>query len=62
MTAPEGWAVPAGWTPRDVARCRSCNAEVLWCVTPHARLAPVDRDGVSHFATCPQASTWRKPR
>lgn len=57
------WAIPLGWTAelRDPpARCRSCGAVVLWCTTPAGKRAPVNRDGVSHFATCPQASDWRK--
>lgn len=59
---PEGWAVPAGWTPTELGRCRSCATEILWCFTPAGRRAPVERDGVSHFAHCPDAGTWRKPR
>lgn len=45
-------------------RCRSCQAMILWvrrvpksggAAKPH----PLDHDGTSHFATCPQAEQWR---
>lgn len=77
-----------------MSRCRSCRAEVIWCVTPAGKRMPVDAqpveggnlllttddppvarvvdpdqllidDGqrfVSHFATCPEADTHRRPR
>jgi hypothetical protein len=56
------WAVPLGWTASNEGRCRSCHAEVLWCVTPAGKKAPIDRDGKSHFATCNDPDRWRKPR
>lgn len=54
------WAVPDGWRADNEGRCRSCQAMVLWCWTPNGKKAPIDRDGKSHFATCPQADAWRK--
>lgn len=56
----DGWTIPEGWTPDNIGHCRSCGAEVLWCLTASRRKAPVDRSGTSHFATCPQADSWRK--
>lgn len=56
------WAVPLGWTADNEGHCRSCRAEVLWCITPAGKRAPIDPDGKSHFATCPQADAWRKGR
>jgi len=45
------------------ARCRSCQASILWVVTVKAgKRAPIDPDGISHFATCPEAERWRKPK
>lgn len=56
------------------ARCRSCGATVAWITTPTGKLMPADtelamgrvylaRDDAgrprSHFATCPDAATWR---
>jgi len=54
------WAVPLGWTADNVGQCRSCGATVMWCLTSNGKKAPIDRDGKSHFATCPQADSWRK--
>jgi hypothetical protein len=60
----DGWRLPGeGWRIelRDPpARCRSCGAAIAWAMTPAGRRAPLDRDGTSHFASCPQAETWRK--
>jgi len=55
-----GWTIPAGWQPTNLGRCRSCRAEVLWCVTPRGKKAPINADGASHFATCPEAEQWRR--
>jgi hypothetical protein len=60
---PEGdrFLVPEGWTPGDKSsRCRSCDALILWAVTPRNKRAPVDPDGRSHFSSCPDAASWRK--
>lgn len=60
------WAIPS-WAevplPADwrTAECRSCGAPVLWVMTKGGKRAPLDRDGHSHFATCPQADQWRRP-
>ena len=54
------WAVPLGWTADNEGRCRSCGAEILWCLTAAGKKAPIDRDGRSHFATCPDAAEWRR--
>jgi hypothetical protein len=40
--------------------CRGCGAKVIWIVTKAGRNMPVDSDGTSHFATCPQAKQFRK--
>lgn len=58
----------------DSGTCRSCGAAVVWTVTAAGRRMPMDANPtlqaalvgppqptyVSHFATCPQAETWRK--
>ena len=56
------WAVaPAARI--DVRTCRSCGARIAWLKTiKTGSLAPVDQDGTSHFATCPDAPSWRKPK
>ncbi|MES2210935.1 MAG: hypothetical protein V4515_12255 [Chloroflexota bacterium] len=55
-----GWTVPEGWTPDNIGRCRSCSAEVLWCLTPNGKKAPLNADGTSHFSNCPQSDQWRR--
>lgn len=60
---------------RRIVRCRSCRAQIIWFKTDNGRNMPVDADTVdpedqeldldvhkSHFATCKDAGTWRKPR
>lgn len=65
FTGPDGtvFTVPDGWEADSASKCRSCYAPVLWCV--HDRRgsrAPFDPDGTSHFATCVDAASWRRPR
>jgi hypothetical protein len=63
----ETWLCPP-WAITPAARiatrtCRSCGARVAWLKTiKTGSLAPVNPDGISHFATCPQAPAWRKPK
>lgn len=57
--------------------CRSCRALIVWFKTERGRRIPVDAATTkptdradqldltrhtSHFATCPDAASWRKPR
>lgn len=44
----------------EPGECRSCHAPVLWRLTAKGKRAPFDQDGTSHFATCPDATRWRK--
>lgn len=46
----------------DVKPCRSCHKPITWALTAKGKPAPYDADGRSHFATCPQANAWRRPR
>lgn len=55
-----GWTVPEGWRFENLGACRTCATPVAWCWTPSGNRAPVEKDGTPHFATCPQASTWRR--
>ena len=59
--------VPFGWVPDyRPSRCKgkqrggSCEAVILWCKTPRGRSAPLNPDGTSHFANCPDAPGFRK--
>lgn len=51
--------IPQG-TP--VVKCRACGAPIQFIETAAGKRMPVDRDGTSHFATCPGADEFRKPR
>jgi hypothetical protein len=57
--APLRFPIPPG-TPAST--CRSCAAKVFWIVTSLRRKMPVDHDGTSHFATCPNAAQHRSTR
>lgn len=57
---PEHVTIPEGYTFSGMGACRSCGAPVAWTVTAKGRAAPLNLDGVSHYATCPQADQWRK--
>lgn len=42
--------------------CSSCAAIIYWVVMSTGKKMPVDPDGTSHFATCPNAAEHRAPR
>lgn len=42
------------------SRCASCGAEIRWQRTPAGHATPINPDGTTHWATCPQARDWRK--
>lgn len=44
-----------------MAQCQACAAEIEFILTAHGKHMPIDADGTSHFATCPQAERFRKP-
>lgn len=46
----------------STCRTRECGAEIMWVVTRAGKRMPINRDGISHFATCPGADKWRKSR
>ena len=56
------WVIPEGYLylGDHPSQCRSCKAPILWVETKNAKRAPLNPDGVNHFATCPQSSSWRK--
>jgi hypothetical protein len=58
-----------------IARCRACDARIIFLKTSAGKNMPVDADTVraddqvfdsarhvSHFSKCPKASEFRKPR
>ena len=56
----------------DTAKCKSCNAEIVWIKTNVSKPILVNADTyngdeiynsklhTSHFATCPDANKWRR--
>jgi len=48
--------------PRDADKssCRGCGATIYWIITESGKRMPVDPDGHSHFASCPEASRFRQ--
>lgn len=60
MAPPFGWVTPAGYTFDNLGTCSSCRAAIAWTYTAKSNRAPLDRDGVSHFATCPNAADHRR--
>lgn len=65
LDVPVTWVLPtwaSGIAPGDnPTHCRSCRAPVLWVITTRGKRAPINEDGTSHFANCPDADRWRKP-
>jgi hypothetical protein len=61
---PHGVApLPAGWSEKNGGECRSCRAPIRWARNDETkRMSPFDLDGTSHFATCPDADTFRQKR
>jgi len=56
FTVPD-WGQYTGNRPQQ---CRSCRALVLFIrATRSGKSSPIDPDGKSHFATCPDAPHWR---
>ena len=51
-----------GYTFLHTRKCRGCPALVYWWETVNGKPSPHDRDGTSHFATCPAQASFRKPR
>lgn len=48
--------IPEGTDP---SRCKGCRALIYWIKTAAGKNMPVDKDGTSHFATCPVANNFR---
>ncbi len=43
-------------------KCSGCGAAIFWVVTKNGKRAPFNADAVSHWATCPQAESFRKKK
>jgi hypothetical protein len=45
------------------AKCRGCDAEILWARTPRGNRMPFDVGTFEvHWVTCPEAQQFRKPK
>ena len=56
---PVEFDIPASAIPTE---CRGCNALIYWIRTEKGKAMPVNPDGVSHFATCPDAKEFRRKK
>lgn len=56
---PFRYEIPEGTDPKP---CSSCKAPMYWITTAHGQRMPVNADGISHFATCPDAANHRKAK
>ena len=49
----------AGCRPNK-GHCRSCKADVIWVETRNVKRQILDRNGKSHWGTCPNAAKHRR--
>lgn len=40
--------------------CKSCGAEINWVKTESGKFTPINLDGLTHWATCPDAKKFKK--
>lgn len=57
---PAGWVIPSTMTFAGLGVCSACREAIAWAITAAHKRAPLNRDGVSHFATCPFAHRFRR--
>lgn len=46
----------------DVTRCKDCGQTIWFVPTRHGRRAPYTAAGLNHFADCPGAGSFRRPK
>jgi hypothetical protein len=56
---PLTFEIPSSANPTE---CRGCRALIYWIKTAAGKAMPVNPDGVSHFATCPDAKEFRRKK
>ena len=44
------------------SKCRGCDAAIWWVVHRNGKKAPYTADALNHFADCPAAAKFRKPK
>lgn len=51
----------AGYKYDNKSRCRGCNSEIEWWITPKGKKMPLDPGTMEpHWGTCPQAQDFRR--
>ena len=60
--APAGRVIPEGYAFTNTGTCSACSAPLSWCTTKAGKRAPLNPDGTSHFADCPEAGRFRRTR
>lgn len=43
-------------------KCKGCGEKIWWVFTKNGKRSPIRADGVSHFADCPKAGTFRRKK
>ena len=46
----------------DPGKCKGCGRDIYWVMHNNARKAPYTADGLNHFANCPKADDFRRPK
>lgn len=46
----------------DASACRSCQRPIVWLQHRNGKRVPYTYEGINHFADCPAAGQFRKPR
>jgi hypothetical protein len=42
--------------------CKSCGVEINWMKTSSGKSTPINLDGSTHWATCPDAKKFKKEK
>lgn len=59
----DGDLCAASYSFENKGRCRSCQAEIEWWLTPKQKHMPLNAGTLEpHWSTCPQADKFRKER
>jgi len=62
MAQVSGFALPGGWSPVNVSRCRGCGTRVLWGRNEFGRGAAFGADGAEHRLSCSNAELMQRGR
>lgn len=45
---------------KNVSQCKACGAVIQWVKTEKGKFTPINSDGSTHWATCPEANRFKK--